>query len=103
MPNEKTRKTPIRTCCTCGKQGNKNTLLRIVRTPEGQVLLDPTGREPGRGAYLCANASCFAKARKQRKLDKALKISLGEDDYDRLEREFACMLAEMTSEEGADR
>ena len=103
MPNEKPRKTPVRTCCMCGKQGDKSTLLRIVRSPGGQVSLDATGREPGRGAYLCANDSCFSRARKQRRLDKALRISLGEDDYDRLEREFACLLAEMTSEEGADR
>ncbi len=90
-------------CCTCGKKGGKELLARLVRTPDGQVLLDGTGREPGRGAYVCLSEACFAKARKQHKIERALRISLDEDDYDRLERDFAAMLARKTSGEGADR
>ncbi len=103
LPVAKQRKVPVRTCCMCGKKGGKGSLIRLVKAPDGQVSLDPTGREPGRGAYLCASDQCFSKARKHHKLDRALRISLDEDDYDRLERDFAGMLAKMTSEEGADR
>ena len=91
---EKRKKTPTRTCCACGAQGDKKSLARIVRTPAGIVRLDPTGREAGRGAYLCRDAACLARARKHHRLDKALRITLNEDDYDRLERDFEALTAD---------
>lgn len=77
-----------RSCITCGAQADKVTLLRIVRSPEGAVAFDPSGRAPGRGAYVCS-AECFAAACKRNKLDRALKATLGSDDYDRIAADIA--------------
>lgn len=89
---EKRRKTPTRTCCACGAKGEKVSLVRIVRTPDGGAKVDPTGREAGRGAYLCADEECMGKARKRHGLEKALRIRLAEDDYDRIEEGFKAIL-----------
>lgn len=77
-----------RSCIACGAQADKVTLLRVVRTPEGAVVFDPSGRMPGRGAYVCS-AECFAAACKKKKLDRALKATLGSDDYDRIAADIA--------------
>ena len=61
-----------RTCVACGATDTKRALLRIVRSPLGVVSFDPSGRAPGRGAYVCS-AECFAAARKAGKLDRALR------------------------------
>ncbi|MGV8082639.1 MAG: RNase P modulator RnpM [Coriobacteriia bacterium] len=84
----KQRKAPIRTCISCRETGDKRTLVRVVRTPDGHVILDPTGKANGRGAYLCATTECFDKARQKRRLDATLKVGLQDDDYDRLRRDF---------------
>ena len=72
----------------CGAQADKTGLLRIVRTPEGAVAFDATGRAPGRGRYVCST-DCFAAACKRNKLDRALKATLGSDDYDRIAADIA--------------
>lgn len=77
-----------RSCIACGKQAAKGSLLRIVRAPSGEVSFDPTGRAPGRGAYVCS-ADCFAVACKRKKLDRALKATLGSDVYDRIAADIA--------------
>ena len=77
-----------RTCVACQTTSTKGDLVRFVRTPSGDVELDPTGRKPGRGAYLCAKPECFAAARKRNKLAPALKAPVTGDTYDRLEQEF---------------
>ncbi len=94
------RKIPTRTCCACGASGEKASLVRVVRTPEGAVELDPTGRMAGRGAYLCADRACFSKARRTRRLDRALRISLEEEDYDRLEDDFSLRALDTDTGEG---
>ena len=66
------RKTPIRTCVACRTASDKNTLTRIVRTSDGEVRVDPTGKLPGRGAYLCGAKECLASAIKHKKLGRAL-------------------------------
>lgn len=66
--------------------------MRFVRTAEGRVELDPTGRKAGRGAYLCASEECMGKARKQHRLDKALRIRIDENDYDRVENDFKALI-----------
>lgn len=81
-----------RRCVACGKSSGKQELHRVVRTKEGEVFFDATGRAAGRGAYVCSEA-CFEAARKTRKLDKALKASLSADDYDRVAEAFAAMRA----------
>ncbi|MBS5449806.1 MAG: YlxR family protein [Coriobacteriia bacterium] len=77
-----------RTCVACGQTGSKTTLVRFVRHADGTVDVDPTGRQPGRGAYLCAEQTCFDVAHKRHALDRALRVRIGEDGYARLGTEF---------------
>lgn len=77
------RKRP-RTCVGCGEESPKRTLLRVVRTPEGEVRHDPTGRANGRGAYVCASVGCIEKARKKKSLSRALKTEVTGSVYDEL-------------------
>ena len=78
------RRLPQRTCVGCGATGAKRELVRIVRTPEGEVLADPTGKRPGRGAYLCLRPECWQTALKKGRLEKSLKISLAPRDVESL-------------------
>jgi predicted RNA-binding protein YlxR (DUF448 family) len=72
-----------RTCVVCGKKADKRGLLRVVRPPDGAVSFDPTGRAPGRGAYICS-LECLEKARKEGRLARSLKTTMMKDDYDRV-------------------
>ncbi len=85
---QQTRKKPQRSCVACKATDDKRALIRFVRTKDGVVLCDKTGRLPGRGAYLCSEQQCFDKARKANLLDRALKTKLDNDDYDRLVSDF---------------
>ena len=84
----KTEKKTSRTCCGCGGIFEKRELIRIVRTPEGEVKWDPSGRANGRGAYLCLSVDCFRKARQKKALERSLKTEIPEEIYDRLEEEL---------------
>ncbi len=84
----KLRKPPVRTCVACKTTSNKRELVRIVRTPEGDVHVDSTGKANGRGAYVCLAEGCLDMALAKRRFDSALRVSLREDDLDRLRREF---------------
>ena len=79
---------PARSCVGCRAGNDKRQLLRFVRTPEGDVHVDPTGKANGRGAYTCRELGCFDTAVKGRRLAKALRVSLNEDDIERLRAEF---------------
>jgi predicted RNA-binding protein YlxR (DUF448 family) len=83
------RKRPLRSCVACRTTTDTRTLIRFVRTAEGGVDCDPTGKQPGRGAYLCDDSQCFARARKSRLLDRALRAKLDESDYERLGQEHS--------------
>jgi len=96
----KQRKVPTRTCTGCATSSDKRAFVRFVRTPEGHVEVDPTGKANGRGAYLCADADCFERARKRRRLDSALRVTLREDDYTRLKRDFDEILTTQGSQQG---
>jgi len=96
----KQRKVPTRTCTGCATSSDKRQFVRFVRTPEGHVEVDPTGKANGRGAYLCADADCFEVARKRRRLDSALRVALKEDDYTRLKRDFDEILTKQGSQQG---
>ena len=72
------RKPPIRTCVSCRTSSEKKSLVRIVRTTEGEVRIDPTGKVPGRGAYLCGAKECVALAIKANKLGRALRCEIPE-------------------------
>ena len=83
------RKTPVRRCTGCGEHFPKNALIRVVRTPAGEVLLDLTGKSSGRGAYICKSAACLKKARKSRRIETSLECSISEEVYDRMEEEIS--------------
>ncbi len=72
------RKTPIRTCVSCRESSDKKALVRVVRTPEGTVKVDPSGKLPGRGAYLCGAKKCLELALKANKLGRALRCEIPE-------------------------
>ena len=75
----KLKKTPQRSCLGCGLKTDKNKLIRIVKTPEGQVVIDKTGKAPGRGAYICLNIECLKEAIKRKSVERALNIKLSDD------------------------
>lgn len=74
----KPRKIPMRLCVGCREMKPKTELIRVVRSPEGEVSLDPTGKKAGRGAYCCVDAECLRRALKQKQLDRALEARLSE-------------------------
>ncbi|MBO4501477.1 MAG: YlxR family protein [Clostridia bacterium] len=80
------KKTPFRKCVGCGEMKPKQDLIRVVKTPEGEIRLDKTGRLNGRGAYICDDKACFAKCRKQKRLDKAFGESVPDTVYAQLEQ-----------------
>ena len=80
----KTRKIPMRMCVGCREMKPKKELLRAVRSPEGQVSLDTTGKKPGRGAYCCFNAECLRRALKQGQLDRQLEVKLSPEVNEQL-------------------
>ena len=75
---------PQRTCTVCRTQKNKNELLRIVKNKENIIKVDVNGKEPGRGAYICLSMECFEKAKKGKKLEKALDIKISDEIYDEI-------------------
>ncbi|WP_217952131.1 RNase P modulator RnpM [Adlercreutzia caecimuris] len=87
-----------RTCIACGATQQKGAFHRIVRTAEGTAAFDPTGRAAGRGAYVCTGA-CLAAAKKTRKLERALRCKVTDQDYERLAREIALVEAPGRNEE----
>lgn len=82
------RKIPMRKCLGCNEMKEKKTLVRIVRSKEGEVSLDLTGKKAGRGAYLCKNRECLKKARKAKRIERALSVPISEDIYNRMEEEL---------------
>ena len=75
-------------CCGCAEHKDKRALIRVVKSPEGQISLDKTGRKPGRGAYICPDIACFQKARKSRRLERAFESAIPDEVYEQLEREL---------------
>lgn len=82
------RKIPVRMCSGCAEHLPKKELVRVVRTPQGAVELDLTGKKAGRGAYVCPNPACLKKARKARRIERALQCAIPDEVYDRMEREM---------------
>ena len=85
----KEKKIPLRKCAVCGEQKAKTELIRVVRTPEGDVVLDRTGKQNGRGAYMCRSTECLKKAKKSGRLSSSLGAALSEEIYDELAAEVA--------------
>ena len=82
------KKIPQRQCMGCRERKNKRDMIRVVRTTEGTVSLDFSGKLNGRGAYVCPDATCLQKARKTRSLERCLEVEIPEDVYNRLAREM---------------
>jgi len=80
----KPKKIPMRMCVGCREMKPKKELLRAVRSPEGTVSLDTTGKKPGRGAYCCYNAECLRRALKQGQLDRQLEVKLSPEVNEQL-------------------
>ena len=72
----KPKKIPMRMCVGCREMKPKRELIRVVRSPEGEVSMDPVGKKPGRGAYVCRNVDCLKRAIKQRQLERQLEVQL---------------------------
>ena len=83
------RKIPMRQCLGCNEHKPKIELIRILRTPEGEITLDTTGKKSGRGAYICKNPACLKKLRKNRRAESNLGVSIPEEVWDQLEAELA--------------
>ena len=88
---QKTRKIPQRQCVGCREMKDKKALLRIVKTPEGEILLDSTGKKSGRGAYVCPDPECLKKARKSRSLERAFDTAIPAEVYDALEGQMVAL------------
>lgn len=88
--NKETKKRiPERQCLGCNEHKPKPELIRVVRSPEGIISLDFTGKKSGRGAYLCRSAACLKKARKNRRIDNVLSVEIPPEVYDAMEAEIA--------------
>lgn len=83
-----TKKIPMRQCIGCGEMKSKKELLRILRTAEGEITFDVTGRKNGRGAYLCFSEECLQKAVKSKGLERSFQMRISSEVYERLEKEF---------------
>ena len=83
----KERKLPLRKCSGCGEMKAKSELVRVVRSPEGELSMDLTGRKAGRGAYVCRNIDCLRTARKRKALERSFACAIPSEIYDRLEEE----------------
>lgn len=82
------KKIPMRQCVGCREMKEKRQLIRVVRSPEGEVSLDFKGKKPGRGAYVCPDPECLKKARKSRALERAFETAIPAEVYDAMEAEL---------------
>ena len=87
----KVKKYPQRLCMACQTMRDKRELLRVVRSPEGRLSLDLTGKAPGRGAYLCSAPDCLKRAKKTRGLERALGVKVSAELWDEIETQAAAM------------
>ena len=88
MIAQKTKKVPLRKCVSCNERREKRELIRIVKTSDGEVLVDATGKKNGRGAYVCPDSSCLEKAIKTKRLSRAFEMPIDNDVYEKLKGEI---------------
>ena len=84
----KEKKLPLRMGTGCSEHKPKTELVRVVRSPEGEISLDLTGRKPGRGAYICPSLDCLRKARRAKRLERAFSCRIPDAVYDAMEKEM---------------
>lgn len=82
------KKVPLRQCVGCMEMKDKKAMMRVLKTPEGEIVLDVTGKKNGRGAYLCKCKECLKKAQKNKGLERSFKMNLSNEVYADLEKEF---------------
>ena len=82
------KKIPQRQCIGCGEMKGKKEMIRVIKTAEGEILLDATGRKNGRGAYLCPSEECLKKAIKNKGLERSFKMAIPKEVYESLEKEI---------------
>ncbi|MDD2973157.1 MAG: YlxR family protein [Lachnospiraceae bacterium] len=85
---ELSKKIPLRQCVGCGEMKSKKEMMRVLKTAEGEVVLDVTGKKNGRGAYLCVSKDCLMKARRNKGLERSFKMSIPDGVYENLQKEF---------------
>lgn len=88
------KKVPLRQCVGCGEMKGKKEMMRVLKTAEGEICLDTTGKKNGRGAYLCKSGECLKMARRNKGLERSFKMSIPNEVYDSLEKEFENLEAE---------
>ncbi len=98
MRMQKTKKIPVRQCMGCREHKPKRELIRVVRSPEGELSLDARGKKAGRGAYLCPDAECLKRARRAGALERALSCEIPDAVYAALEAQMSAARDEMKSE-----
>ncbi len=89
MENKKVKKIPLRKCLGCMESFPKKELVRVVRTPDGEVCIDLIGKKSGRGAYICKSESCFKKAVKSKRIQSNLEITLTDELTEALAKEIS--------------
>ena len=82
------KKIPQRTCMACQEKKDKRDLVRIVRSPEGEISVDLTGKKPGRGAYICPNLECLNKLIKSKRLERSLETAISQEIYESLKEQL---------------
>lgn len=82
------KKLPLRMCAGCGEMKGKKEMIRILKTPEDEILIDSTGKKNGRGAYICRSIECLHKAVKTRGLERSLKVNIPRELVETLEKEL---------------
>ena len=89
------KKIPLRKCVACNEMKEKKEMIRVIKTPENEIMLDATGRKNGRGAYICADPGCLRLARKNKGLERSLKRSfkqaIPQEVYESLEKEMSTL------------
>jgi predicted RNA-binding protein YlxR (DUF448 family) len=82
------KKIPKRQCLGCREMKPKRELIRVVRSPDGEISIDPRGKKSGRGAYVCPNEECFARSVKSRAFERALDVAIPAEIYEKLKSEM---------------
>lgn len=82
------KKIPMRQCVGCQEMKSKREMMRVIRTAEGDIVLDMTGRKNGRGAYICRSEECLQKARRTKGLERSFKMNISGEVYERLEQQY---------------
>jgi len=85
------KKIPFRMCAGCGQMKSKKEMIRVLKTPEDEIVIDTTGKKNGRGAYLCCRVECLQKAIKTKGLERSLKVSIPKELIEALEKELVLL------------